>query len=65
MNDFLMKIYPFWIAPSSLLCDVEMGELFRDSRDIYRLIYRDPWKARIVRWNWWTQMWWGGRIERG
>lgn len=63
IQDLMLKVYPFWCFPSTPFCEIEVGELFKDKKHVYRLLKRDPWKVRVVHWNWWTRLWWGGDLN--
>jgi len=64
--EWLYDLFPFTVFPSSLFCDIELGQVFTvpDSDCKYRLLDRDAFKVRIVRWNSWTKLWWGKEIAR-
>ncbi len=39
------------ITPSSSLSDIALGETFVLNNKRYMLVYRDPWKAKAVRYT--------------
>ena len=53
------KIWPLVVTPSSPFCEYEVGEIFEESSGVYRLLYRDATKVKIVHMNWFTRIFWG------
>lgn len=56
--DFIHDLFPYTIIPSLPFADIEIGQIFIDNGVKYKLLYRDAIKVEIVRWNWWTKLWW-------
>ncbi len=45
------------IEPSELVSHVDVGQVFKDSRDkLYLLVQRDPWRATYIKWHWFNQL---------
>ncbi len=63
MINFILDLFPFLVYNSKAFCEFEVGEIFQDNKLLYMLLERDAVKVKIVRWNWWTKLWWGGNIE--
>jgi len=61
MLDTIHESFPFTAFPSSVFCDIELGVVFAvpNSTAKYLLMQRDAFKVTLVRWNWWSQLWWG------
>ena len=53
------KIWPLVVTPSSPFFEYEVGEIFEESSGVYRLLYRDATKVKIVHMNWFTRIFWG------
>ena len=61
--NFILDLFPFYVYKNSeSFCHINVGDVFMDGPVRYRLLYRDSAKIQIVRYNWWTKLWWGGII---
>lgn len=50
-----MAVYDF--TPSYALADIEIGGFFRsEDGKVYRLLARDPWKAQVERYYWFSYL---------
>ena len=54
MTSIMVNILPFWVDTSSPFCNLEVGDVFQERDGLYRLLYRDMVKVRVVKLNWWT-----------
>ncbi len=63
MTSIMVNILPFWVDTSSPFCNLEVGDVFQERDGLYRLLYRDMVKVRVVKLNWWTVLWYGGNIN--
>jgi len=63
MINWLYDLFPFTVAPAAPFREVGVGEVFTSPVGTYRLLELGINEARVVRWNWWTKLWWGGKIE--
>jgi len=63
IHDLMAKAWPLEINHSLPFCEYEVGDYFEEASGVYRLLYRDITKVRIVHMNRWTRIWWGGPIK--
>lgn len=61
--DWIHDLVPYEVSPSSLFCDIEVGDVFQEPDGLWRLLYRDATKVSVVKLSWWTRLWWGGTIN--
>jgi hypothetical protein len=62
--NFILDLFPFYVYKhSEAFCEINVGDTFMDGAITYRLLYRDCAKIQVVRYNWWTKLWWGGTIR--
>lgn len=64
IHDFMERLWPLTISPSAPFCEYEVGQLFEEPSGVYRLLYRDVNKVRVVHWNTWTKLWWGRDCQK-
>lgn len=57
--DLLENLYPFTAFTSSPFCNLSVGDYFEECNGTYRLLERDAVKVRVVRKNWFTNIFWG------
>ncbi len=64
MLNFILDLFPFYVTKNvEAFCDINVGDTFMDGKTRYRLLYRDCAKLRVVHYNLWTKLWWGGDIH--
>jgi len=59
----LMDLFPLHVVPSSLFCDIQLGQVFKGGTAYYILLERDMMKVKILRWNKLTQFLWRKKIN--
>lgn len=62
-DSILFNWLPFDVYPSSLFCEIPLGSLFSSVGGVYRLLHRDAVKVTVVKWNWFTKLFWGGKLK--
>lgn len=66
MLQVLYDMFPY-TCPAFPFASINTGDLFEQPIDgknqLFRLIYRDAINVKVVHWNWFTRLFWGGIIN--